>query len=575
MIKQTQLKRDLIYYDELEKQYKKASKKIEAEINNWYNRFAINNKITLVDAKKRLDSRELDEFKWDVQDYIKYGKQNATNQLWMKELENASARVHITRLESLKLQIQQQIEVLFDNQLDGLDQHLRSIYEDTYYHTAYEIQKGFNIGWSLHEFNSDELSKIIFKPWTVDGKTFRDRIWTNKQDLINTLHIELTQGIIRGDSPRKAIKAITNLIGAEDKKRATYKAGRLVMTESAFFSSASQQKCFNDLYVEKFEIVATLDLHTSEICQDLDGEIFNMKDYEIGVTAPPFHVWCRSTTVPYFEDNYTERAAKGVDGKTYYVDGNMTYGEWHKEYVEGNPEAVLAERKLVNLSVDKKQYENYQDKIGAKYLPKSFAEFQNIKYTNESEYGILKAQNKGMNYFNSATNNEPEITKVVKDIANTIDVDTLGLEYKIKSKESYLRKIRANYNPNGNEYEINDILRYTYGTTTDKLADKTIKSIDMYSELGYNTVKVKNSWLDNTNPYNGINTIVQAPNGQKFELQYHTKESFALKNGELHKLYEKQRVIENKESEEYIDLRNKMFELSDKLTIPNNVERVK
>ncbi|ERM39081.1 putative head morphogenesis domain protein, partial [Clostridioides difficile P64] len=34
------------------------------------------------------------------------------NQKWMKELENASARVHITRLEALKLQIQQQVKFM-------------------------------------------------------------------------------------------------------------------------------------------------------------------------------------------------------------------------------------------------------------------------------------------------------------------------------------------------------------------------------------------------------------------------------------------------------------------------------
>ena len=35
-------------------------------------------------------------------------------------------------------------------------------------------------------------------------------------------------------------------------------AGRLVMTESAYFSSVSQKDAFNDLEVEMYEIVATL-----------------------------------------------------------------------------------------------------------------------------------------------------------------------------------------------------------------------------------------------------------------------------------------------------------------------------
>ena len=76
------------------------------------------------------------------------------------------------------------------------------------------------------------------------------------------------------------------------------------MTEQAFISSAAQKDAFNDLDVEEFEIVATLDSHTSDICREMDGKHFPMKDFQPGVTAPPFHVWCRSTTVPYFDDEW-------------------------------------------------------------------------------------------------------------------------------------------------------------------------------------------------------------------------------------------------------------------------------
>jgi len=93
--------------------------------------------------------------------------------------------------------------------------------------------------------------------------------------------------------------------------------------------------CFNSLDVERFEIVATLDNSTSEICRGLDGEVIPMKDFQPGVTAPPFHCWCRTVTVPYFEDDIGERAARGDDGKTYYVPSNMKYPEWKETFVDG------------------------------------------------------------------------------------------------------------------------------------------------------------------------------------------------------------------------------------------------
>lgn len=110
------------------------------------------------------------------------------------------------------------------------------------------------------------------------------------------------------------------------------------MTEQAYFSSAAQKDCFNDLDVEEYEIVATLDSHTSDICRSLDGKVFKMSDYKPGVTAPPFHVYCRSTTAPHFKDNFDVggRAARGADGKTYYVPDDVTYSEWKRAFVDGD-----------------------------------------------------------------------------------------------------------------------------------------------------------------------------------------------------------------------------------------------
>jgi len=336
ILQEAQLKKGQTYLDNLEKQYRIALANIEREITLWYERFADNNKITMAEARKMLNLDQLKEFRWSVEEYIKYGQENALNQQWMKELENASARVHISRLEALKLQMQQQIEVLYGNQLDGLDKLLRDIYSEGYYHTAFEIQRGFNIGWDLHDLDSNQLDKILSRPWSMDGRTFSDRIWVNKQQLIGSLQTQLTQAVIRGESPNVLIKNLAQQMNVDRNK-----AGRLIMTESAAFTSAAQKDCFKALDVERFEIVATLDSHTSEICQELDGKVFDMKDYEVGVTAPPFHPWCRTVTAPWFEDNYGERVARGADGKTYYVPSNMTYKDWKKKFIESGDKKEL------------------------------------------------------------------------------------------------------------------------------------------------------------------------------------------------------------------------------------------
>lgn len=324
------------YLVTLDREYKTAMRNVEAELSKWYQRFAGNNAITLSEAKQLLNKGQLAEFKWSVEDYIKYGQENALNKQWMKQLENASAKVHVTRLQALQLEMQQKIEALYGNQLDGIDALARKIYTEGYYHTAFEVQKGFNIGWDLTPLNKKQLDRVISKPWTLDKETFSDRIWKQKNSLVAKVQTEMSQALLRGDSPDKAIKSISKQFNVSKSQ-----AGRLVMTESAYFASEAQKDCFNGLDVERFEIVATLDSHTSELCQSLDGHVEYMKDYEAGVTAPPFHPWCRTTTVPYFEDNFGERAARGEDGKTYYVPSNMKYADWKKSFVDAGSKEGL------------------------------------------------------------------------------------------------------------------------------------------------------------------------------------------------------------------------------------------
>lgn len=320
-------------YLEMEKQYKAAQNELEAQIARWYQRFADSNGISLAQAKQWLKGQDLAEFKWDVKEYIKYGKENAINGAWMQELENASSKFHISRLEALQIQTQNSLETMFAQQMGTMKKALSDVYASGYYHTAYAVQQGFGLGWDIAGLDQAQIEKVLSKPWAVDGYNFSARIWNSKTKLIGEVHNELSKNLLTGADPQKAIDSLAKKMGTSKSN-----AGRLVMTEQAYFSSAAQKDCFNDLDVEEYEVVATLDSHTSDICRSLDGEVFKMSDYKPGVTAPPFHVYCRSTTAPHFKDNFDagERAARGADGKTYYVPDDVTYSEWKKAFVDGD-----------------------------------------------------------------------------------------------------------------------------------------------------------------------------------------------------------------------------------------------
>lgn len=332
-LEQAQNQKGVKAYADIERQYKEAQKQLEGQIARWYQRFATNNGISLAEARQYLKGADLKEFKWDVQEYIKYGQDNALNSGWMKELENASAKYHISKLEALKVQTQHSLEVMYAKQFGTMHEALSDAFESGYYHTAYELQHGFNVGWDIAGLDQAQIEKVLAKPWAADGYNFSERIWGNKNKLISEVHNELSRNIMLGADPQKAIDSLAKKMNTSKNN-----AGRLVMTEEAYFSSAAQKDCFESLGVEQYEIVATLDSHTSDICRSLDGKHFPMKDYQPGVTAPPFHVYCRSTTVPYFDEQFDigERAARDEEtGETYYIPDDMNYQEWKETFVDG------------------------------------------------------------------------------------------------------------------------------------------------------------------------------------------------------------------------------------------------
>jgi SPP1 gp7 family putative phage head morphogenesis protein len=320
------------FYQDIEKLYNKAIEDINKDLVYWYERYARKNKITLSDAKKQLNSEELKEFKLTVDQYIEKGHQLGVQPDVNKELERASTRFHVSRLQALKLQMQAQLEFVGAQFNDKLNDHLQNTYRDNYYKTAYEIQKGFKTGFDFMQLDENEINKIVSNGWTYDGKTFSDRIWSSQTKLINDLNVLLGSNIARGEDPQKSINEL-----AKKMKVSKFQAGRLIMTESAYFNSLAKKDCLKDLDVEEFEISATLDQSTSDICQNMDGRHFPMTDYEIGVTAPPFHPFCRSTTIPYFNDEFTElefRASRDKKDKGYHViPANIKYKEWMDKFI--------------------------------------------------------------------------------------------------------------------------------------------------------------------------------------------------------------------------------------------------
>lgn len=333
----------------------------------------------------------------------------------------------------------------------------------------------------------------------------------------------------------------------------------------------------NQLTQNGYDLVQmTTHYPTCEVCAPLQGRVYSIsgQDKRFPPLSKAFgrgyhnvHPNCRHSIVPWIESLKTKeelQAAIGRSNQPFKDTRGKAEVDLYKQQQNANRQARQ----------DLYQYERYKARLGGE-APRSLHAFRTMKRAGGRAWGVMEAQYKGMGYYEQAIGNEPGVTAAVTSMADRLGVKAAGLEFRIKSKGSYLRKIADNYSEEGNEYEVKDILRYTFTTGPDALADRTLQSIDALAADGYDTIEIKNSWLSRSNPYKGINTVVRAPSGQKFELQYHTPESFALKDGELHRLYEQWRVIPNKASPEAAELTIRMQALSAQLQVPPGIEKVR
>lgn len=420
------------YLQTLEDIYREAEQSVRRDIESWYQRFAANNKVTLAEARKMLTAGQLEEFKWTAEQYVKAAQRANLSEDWIRKLENASTRFHVSRLEAIQLQIQQQMELLFGNQVDGIDDLLKDVVSNGYTRGAFEVQKGIGLGWDFTALNQKKLETLLSKPWTTDGRTFRDRCWTNKADLVDTVNKELIQGMLRGDPPAKIITAIQKQFGTS-----RYKARRLVHTETSYFNATSKIQMYKDLGVGQIEIVETLDSRTCEICGPLDGKVIPLSQYEPGVTVPPFHPNCRGTTCPHYDDMDGERAARAADGKVYYVPANMTFSQWKKAFAEGGSKDGLTAATAGAIMKAKKELEPLKAEMFPEYL------------TDKKE---LKNTQVLIDYVNGCENADPDVVVLY-------------------SKMGAMENIKANGIPMKVSHGKNHAVNYRYYTRNDQLAE--------------------------------------------------------------------------------------------------------
>lgn len=177
-----------------------------------------------------------------------------------------------------------------------------------------------------------------------------------------------------------------------------------------------------------------------------------------------------------------------------------------------------------------------------------------------------------------ARQNELMITTDIRKIAAFTKAKVVGLENRLKTEQSLARKIadistKFKIQPEKIASRNNDVLRYTFIFSDEKYQSGFNLTLDTLKIAGYNVAKIFNAWENENTPkdtgYRGINITVISSQKQKFELQFHTDESFRVKS-ETHNLYDEQRNPQTSEKRrrEIIEI---VKRLSKKIRRPNGI----
>ena len=149
--------------------------------------------------------------------------------------------------------------------------------------------------------------------------------------------------------------------------------------------------------------------------------------------------------------------------------------------------------------------------------------------------------------FESATAAEEEISAMMKSLE--IDGAQLeGFSHRFKKEDSIARKIASGLFGAKDEAsisyladQINDSLRYTLIVDEGNYRNQVLESLHKLLEDGYQVQSINNKW--GSSVYQGLNTTLVSPSGTVFELQFHTADSFKVKELLNHQYYEISRSV--------------------------------
>ena len=366
--------------------YNKATSDINKEIVKIFNNYAKDGVLDKNVLKQLLTTKESDTYYKNLLSVI---NNNITDENIKKKLlakYNAPAYAYrISRYEALQNNIDVRLK-----ELANIEQNITRIryintIKEGYYHTIFDTQKGLNLGFSFAQIDDRTIKLLLNEKW-VDNANFSQRIWKNSEKLNKYLKTNLTAASVSGKSINKISEELSDYMQV-----GLFESTRLVRTEVNHFANESEMLAYDELEIEKYQFIATLDKRTCVHCGRMDGRIFKLKEKKAGVNYPPLHPNDRCTTVAVFDDEITDdlkRRARDENGESVLVPQNMSYDEWKEKYIQDESTLKIQSDNAKIKTTSKSQWKDFKtmdevkEYVYNRYIDSDIDKIRNVQAMN-------------------------------------------------------------------------------------------------------------------------------------------------------------------------------------------------
>lgn len=335
---------------QLDEIHKLASRHITSKIDQIFESYRRDRGLTEDEAARVLANvKDLSDIR-----ELKLALQNTTDSEEIQQLlillDSAPYASRIERYEALQREMDNLPAQLYKTENEASRAFYDEFIPDAYYHSIFDLQQQSGVAFAFNRIDPEEIRAIQQTPWL--GANYSERIWGNTQALANELQKQLAVSLLTGRSAHETAEVINAQFG-----KGSYNSRRLVRTEASHFHAEMEALAYEEAEVERYRLVAVLDLRTSSICREHDGEVYLVSERVKGKNYPPLHPWCRTVTIALDDEEWLTKATRSardlVTGKTIQVPANMTYKDWYEKYVDKTADLVEnSAQKLYNQGMD-------------------------------------------------------------------------------------------------------------------------------------------------------------------------------------------------------------------------------